>query len=155
MKREEKFRLLMGAMLNTVDTLTEEEAEGIFYDISKSAEYEDCGLSALRQELFSGAQVIKTKPDLFADRLTLTVFNDREVELSLFEIKASAEGEHFDVSVCRLTERGRPTELGMRYIGDALMRATRSRIYDEILTRHGGVYPPGFCRKERKQYVDR
>ena len=137
MRQEEKFQLLMGAMLYVCDTLSDDEAAGIFDDLCKFSEYEDCNWNTLMQEIFSGAQIIGVEPDLFAERLVLIVFS-RRGDLSLFRVNTAAEGGHFDVSVCRLTEHGTPTEAFKTNVGDAMMRLTRLRAGEMLLHRQFG-----------------
>ena len=137
MKQKEKFRLLMGAMLYVCDTLSDDEAAGIFDDLCKFSKYEDCSWNTLMQEIFSGSQIIGVEPDLFAERLVLIVLS-RKGDLSLFRISAATEGGCFDVSVCQLIEHGMPTEAFKANVGDAVMRLTRLRAGEMLLHRQFG-----------------
>lgn len=146
MEQEKEFRILMGAMLNVLSTLTDDEAEQLYTALWNASKQESCDYSSLldgaAHELLAGGEIINTEPNVGLDILSLLILTDGRNLLTLdtgVDFSLPLDEQHFDVSICRLTEHGRLTKAGMRAIGDELWEITRLRAREELARRrrHG------------------
>lgn len=139
MKREEKFRLLMGAMRHVLDTLTDDEADRLYAALWNASRQEECDYSSLldgaAHELLAGGEIINTEPNPGLDLLSLLILTDGGDLLTLdqgVDFSLPLDEQHFEVSICHLTEHGKLTPVGMRAVGDELWEITKRRAREEL-----------------------
>ena len=142
MKQEDKFRLLMGAMLYVCDTLSDDEAEQLYTALWNASKQESCDYSSLQDgaahELLAGGEIIKVEPNIGFDILSLLIRTDSGDLVTLdtgVDFSLPLDEQCFGASICHLTEHGKLTEEGMRAIGDRLWEITKHRARKEFARR--------------------
>lgn len=139
MEQEKEFRILMGAMLNVLSTLTDDEAEQLYTALWNASEQESCAYSSLldgaAHELLAGGEIINTEPNVGLNILSLLILTDGGDLLTLdqgVDFSLPLDEQHFEVSICHLTEHGKLTPAGMRAVGDELWEITKRRAREEL-----------------------
>lgn len=139
MEQEKEFRILMGAMLNVLSTLTDDEAERLYAALWNASRQEECDYSSLLDgavhDLLAGGRIINTEPNPELDLLSLLILTDGGDLLTLdqgVDFCLPLDEQHFEVSICHLTEHGKLTPAGMRAVGDELWEITKRRAREEL-----------------------